>query len=100
MAEVELAAGADGRLDRHIDAARTVPALLAGSGEDAPYLARRVVGGLALVLQASLVARHSPPEVSDAFIASRLEYRLDRTFGTLPAGVDAGAIVERHRPKS
>jgi putative acyl-CoA dehydrogenase len=51
-------------------------------------------------IEASLVARHSPPEVSDAFIASRLEDRTDQMFGTLPAGVDAGAIIERHRPKS
>ena len=100
MAEIELASGADPRLDRHIVGARGgVPALVSGEERDAQYLARRIVGGLGLILQASLVVRHSPPGVAEAFLASRLAYETDRTFGTLPAGIDCQAIIERHRPK-
>jgi putative acyl-CoA dehydrogenase len=54
---------------------------------------------LGLLLQASLVVRHSPAPVAEAFLASRLAYETDRTFGTLPAGIDCQAIIERHRPK-
>ena len=98
--EIDLARGADPRLDRHIDGARLgVPALMSGEERDAEYLARRIVGGLGLLLEASLVVRYSPPAVTEAFLASRLAYETDRTFGTLPAGIDCQAIIERHRPK-
>jgi putative acyl-CoA dehydrogenase len=53
-----------------------------------------VVEGLALALQASLLLRFSPPAVADAFCAGRLGDG-GRAYGTLPAGVDAPAIVER-----
>jgi len=100
MAEVDLAAGADSRLDRHIEGARAgVPALASGEERDAQYLARRIVGGLGLLLQASLIVRHSPSDVAEGFLASRLAYETDRTLGTLPAGIDCQAIIERHRPK-
>jgi putative acyl-CoA dehydrogenase len=100
MAEIGLASGADRRLDRHIQGARAgVPSLISGEDRDAQYVARRIVGGLGLLLQASLVVRHSPAPVAEAFLASRLAYETDRTFGTLPAGVDCQAIIERHRPK-
>jgi putative acyl-CoA dehydrogenase len=100
MGEIELAAGADPRLDRHIEGAKSgVPSLISGEERDAQYLARRIVGGLGLLLQGSLVIRHAPPVVAEAFLASRLAYETDRTFGTLPAGIDCQAIIERHRPK-
>jgi putative acyl-CoA dehydrogenase len=100
MAEIELAAGTDPRLDRHIEGAKAgVPALISGEERDAQYLARRIIGGLGLLLQGSLIVRHSPPVVAEAFLASRLAYETDRTFGTLPAGIDCQAIIERHRPK-
>jgi len=53
---------------------------------------------MALVLQGSLVVRHAPPEVADAFCASRLSGDWGHTFGTLSAGTDSGAIVERAAP--
>jgi putative acyl-CoA dehydrogenase len=62
--------------------------------------ARRVVERLALVLQGSLLVRHGHPAVADAFCASRLSGDGGRAFGTLPAGVDFAAIVERARPKT
>jgi putative acyl-CoA dehydrogenase len=53
-----------------------------------------MVEELAVGLQASLLVRHAPAAVADAFCASRLGEG-GRVYGTLPAGVDAPAIVER-----
>jgi putative acyl-CoA dehydrogenase len=54
---------------------------------------------MALALQGSLVVRYADPAVADAFCASRLDRDWGRAFGTLPAGIDAESIIERHRPK-
>jgi putative acyl-CoA dehydrogenase len=55
--------------------------------------ARIAVERLAVALQASLLVRHAPAGVAAAFRA-----RTGAAYGTLPAGVDMTAIVERHRP--
>jgi putative acyl-CoA dehydrogenase len=92
MAECELASGADERLDAHLEG---VKGKLAGLEHmDPQWEARRVVEDLAVALQASLLVRHAPPAVADAFCASRLGER-GRAFGTLPRGLDTQAIVER-----
>ncbi len=96
LAECELAAGADARLDDHV--ARLREGLTALAGEAPQWHARRVVEDLAVALQASLLVRHSPPAVADAFCAARLGEG-GRAFGTLPAGVDAEAIIARHTPQ-
>ena len=45
--------------------------------------ARRFAERIALALQASLLVRFSPPDIADAFIASRLEGDHGHVFGTL-----------------
>ena len=95
MAELDLAAGADRRLDQAI---ADLQALLANP-EDAERRAREIVERLALVLQAGLMIRHAPPAMADGFIASRFDDHWGRAYGTLPAGLDLEAIVERVRPK-
>jgi putative acyl-CoA dehydrogenase len=97
MEECELAAGADSRLDAHLDRVREQAAAVFSS-EDPQFQARRVVEDLALTLQGSLLVRHSPPEVADAFCATRLGGAGGHAYGTLPAGVDAAAIIERALP--
>jgi putative acyl-CoA dehydrogenase len=93
LAECELGRGADRRLDAHLDA---LPAALASlAGDDAQWGARHVVEDLALALQASLLVRHAPPAVADAFCAGRLGPARGRVYGTLPAGIDGAAIVDR-----
>jgi putative acyl-CoA dehydrogenase len=87
LAECELARGADARLDAHLDR-------LGAQVREPEFEARRVVADLALALQASLLVRHAPAPVADAFCAGRLAGD-GRTFGMLPAGIDAPAIVER-----
>ena len=61
--------------------------------------ARSVVERMALVLQASLLVRHGAPAVADAFVSSRLGTEAGRAFGTLPAGADLRAIVDRATPR-
>jgi putative acyl-CoA dehydrogenase len=62
--------------------------------------ARMLVERMALALQGSLVVRFGDPAVADAFCASRLGGDWGRAFGTLPAGLDYAAIVQRHAPAS
>jgi putative acyl-CoA dehydrogenase len=90
--EVELAAGGDRRLDA---ATAALKARLAGVDEKS---ARRVVERMALVLQGSLLVRHAPPEVADAFCASRLGGDWGYALGTLPSEADTEAIVDGAAP--
>ena len=39
--------------------------------------------------------RTAPPAVADAFCAGRLGDARGRVYGTLPAGIDAEAIIAR-----
>ncbi|MPQ96486.1 DNA alkylation response protein [Modestobacter sp. I12A-02628] len=94
LAELDLAAGAD----RHLDAARTRLAEELHAPERPEAGARRTVELMALTLQASLLVRHSPPSVADAFCASRLGGDWGSSFGTLSPSVDARAIVARATP--
>jgi putative acyl-CoA dehydrogenase len=97
LAECELARGADPRLDAHLDHVRdSAPA--AFSRQEPQFEARRVVEDLAVALQGSLLVRHAPPAIADAFCATRLAGEGGRVYGTLPPGVDAGTIIERALP--
>ncbi|RII17632.1 putative acyl-CoA dehydrogenase AidB [Streptomyces sp. YIM 130001] len=93
LAEVGRTRGADHRLDRAIKDLLTELADLDGI----EARARRVVERIALVLQGSLLVRHAPSEVSDAFCASRLGGDGGAAFGTLPHSLDLGAVVARAR---
>jgi putative acyl-CoA dehydrogenase len=64
-------------------------------GEADEHSARRLVERLALVLQGSLLVRHAPTAVADAFCATRLAGEGGMAFGTLPRGLDLRAIVDR-----
>ncbi|GHF29359.1 acyl-CoA dehydrogenase [Streptomyces mashuensis] len=94
FAEVERAAGADARLDAAIARLRALLGTLADETQ-AQLSARRVAEQLTLVLQGSLLVRHSTPAVADAFCASRLAGDWGQAFGTLPPGLDLGAVLER-----
>jgi putative acyl-CoA dehydrogenase len=92
--ECSLAAGADARLDAHLERVRGASVAVFESAEP-QFSARRVVEDLAVALQASLLVRGAAPAVADAFCAARLAGEGGRVYGTLPAGVDAPAIVDR-----
>ncbi len=97
MAECELAAGGNPRLDDHLEHLKTETETVFKSA-DPQFHARRLVEDLAVALQASLLVRHAPPPVADAFCAARLAGEAGRAYGTLPAGVDAKAIIDRALP--
>jgi putative acyl-CoA dehydrogenase len=97
LGECELAAGGDARLDAHLRHVRE-QARAVFESQDPQFSARRVVEDLALGLQGSLLVRHSPPAIADAFCTARLAGEAGRVYGTLPAGVDAGAIIQRAFP--
>ncbi|MFK8905754.1 acyl-CoA dehydrogenase family protein [Streptomyces sp. YS-3] len=93
LQEVGRARGADHRLDGAIKDLLTELADLEG----VEARARRLVERMTLVLQGSLLVRWAPPEVADAFCASRLGGDWGSAFGTLPHTLDLGAIVQRAR---
>jgi putative acyl-CoA dehydrogenase len=92
--ELRLAKGGDRRLDAwtaKLEAELADPA-------DAERRARRTVERIALAVQASLLVRHAPGEVADAFCAARLggeDGIAGLQFGALPRGVDVAKVVER-----
>ena len=68
--------------------------------DDIEYRARHLVDQMALAIQGSLLVRHAPEAVADAFCASRLDQGGHRQYGSLPRGVDCAAIIERATPQA
>jgi putative acyl-CoA dehydrogenase len=94
LAEVGEAARAEPRLARLLEDAKRELA----DRSMVEARARRIVEKLALSLQAALMIRHSAPAAADLFCASRLAGDAGRTFGTLPAHAQFGALVGRTLP--
>jgi putative acyl-CoA dehydrogenase len=116
-AELDLARGADARLDAAI--ARAVSGIHEAAASPGPSDgspgpanvtreaddpaagqsgARALVEQLATTLQACLLTRYAPAYLAEAFVASRLDGAHGHTFGTLPADLvnaSAGAVIER-----
>ena len=93
--EVQLAQGADARLDARVADLESQ----LSDPETLEVRARRVVESMALCLQGSLLVRHAPGAVADAFCASRLAGDGGLEYGTLPAGSDFDGIIARGRPQ-
>ena len=82
----------------HASLDRAIGRVLAGLDGGVPEAqARMLARDTALVLQAALLARISPPPVFEAFCASRLETGSD-VFGALDERVDLDPIIERAMP--
>jgi putative acyl-CoA dehydrogenase len=94
LAEIELAAGADRRLDAAVAAVKDALGDVATIEPRARTIAERIV----LALQGSLLIRYGKPAIADAFCASRLGGDWGRSFGTLPPGLELTAIIERAAP--
>ena len=43
--------------------------------------------------------QHGDAMIAEAFVASRIARVKPQHYGTLPAGIDAAAIIERARPR-
>src|SRR5256714_11800906 len=73
LAELDLAAGGDRRLDAALGQLRQLLAgLETATSLEAQYRARRLAGLTAVAMQAALLVRHLPGPVADAFCGSRL----------------------------
>jgi putative acyl-CoA dehydrogenase len=71
---------------------------LMGAPDTREAAARRIAQQLVLIAQATLLVRHAPADVADAFIATRLAAgcgNSGRVYGTLPATPDHAAIIGR-----
>jgi putative acyl-CoA dehydrogenase len=90
--ELALAQGADARLDAAVARLKDLLATTSEAG------ARRLVEHMALTLQASLLVRHAPSAVADAFCATRLGGDWGHAFGTLPDAADVDAVLDRALP--
>jgi len=89
--ELRLARGGDARLDAAVRALETaLHEDIADPGDG-----RRITERIAVVLQASLLVRHAPAPVADAFIASRIAGENGMCYGTLPRQMDFRSIVDR-----
>jgi len=93
ISELALAQGADARLDTAVSRLKTGLSTAAETG------ARRLVEQMALTLQASLLVRHAPAAVADAFCATRLGGDWGHAFGTLPDSADLDTILARALPE-
>jgi putative acyl-CoA dehydrogenase len=89
--ELDLAAGADARLDAHVAGLRAQ----LGDLETIQFRGRKVAEDVCLALQGALLMRHGHPAVAEAFAATRLDGRWGGAYGTMPAGLDLAPIVER-----
>ncbi len=92
MQELAPARGQHAALDRMIDAVPTLLDVQATEGT-----ARSLARNVALTVQGALLAQTAPAAVVGAFCDSRLATRHD-VFGTLGAGTDFQAVIDRARP--
>jgi putative acyl-CoA dehydrogenase len=91
--EIQMAHGVNKTLDAEINVLRDALVQIPPESE-----ARRLVERMALVLQASILVRHAPSFVADAFCATRLSERPGFAYGALNAKIDTAAILERAMP--
>lgn len=94
VAEIELGAGGDRRLDAAIDALRDE----LRDVTDPEAGARRLVERMAVVWAASLAVRYADPAVADAFVATRVAGDHGHLYGTMPTGLPLAAIARRAVP--
>jgi putative acyl-CoA dehydrogenase len=90
--ELDLARGANARLDRHVsDLTKALREQADGEREG-----RRTATAIATGLAGAALVRHAPHAIADAFCASRLGGGYDTT-GTLPPTSDLAAIIGAYR---
>ncbi|MDE1462229.1 acyl-CoA dehydrogenase family protein [Spartinivicinus poritis] len=97
--EVMLCQGSDKYLDNLIHNLKQMAVKLShASSTDGQWQARQFVEKLALALQASILINEGESIIAEAFIAGRLA-ESHYQYGTLPALINASAIIERATPQ-
>jgi putative acyl-CoA dehydrogenase len=92
--ELRLAQGVDRRYDA---ALKAIEGDLVGLSRQEGQ-ARRLVERLAIITSASLLLRHAPEAVADAFMATRIDGGFAGHFGDLPSTIDGGHLARRAIP--
>jgi putative acyl-CoA dehydrogenase len=95
LAEVATTRGQDAHLDAFVDTLKDrfkSNALAEADG-------RRLTEDLALALQGSLLVRHAPAAVADAFCAARLSGEGGYSYGTSVGNADVDSIIARGMPQ-
>ena len=92
--ELDSGRGIDTRLDDAIDRAKGA----IDTATDLEFEARRVVEFMAVAWAGTLLARSGYAGSLDAFAASRLAETHGGLYGTLPAGTDVAALMDRATP--
>lgn len=90
--ELDRSAAAHSGLQRLVAALR---ADLAAPADQREMLARRLVQRLVLAAQGSLMLRHAPQAIADAFISSRIDAECGRVYGTLNSGTLNAAALQQ-----
>jgi putative acyl-CoA dehydrogenase len=93
VAELAPARGTNAAFDRFTDA---LPGRIDAASDEIE--ARRLAQDVALAVQASLLRRHAPDYVFEAFCRSRLDGDWGQAFGTLPGAVAFDALIARAMP--
>ena len=100
--ELALASGTNAEFDRATSDLDAMMVDVARDPASAPRHARLLAGRVATLLQASLLLRHSPSAVGDAFVATRVTAGTAAGLGlagALPDAVDTAEIVARATPE-
>lgn len=95
-AELNKARGGNQVLDKYLDQlASQFAQLHKANPSEIQFQARHLVDQMALAFEASLLVRHAPNAVSEAFCSSRLNAQGHHNYGALPLGSAAKNIVAR-----
>ena len=94
LGELRAALGENDLFDREVERLKTE----FSDTRDLELRARDLTERMAFALQASLLLRHGPKAMADAFCLSRLGAKWTGTYGVLPPEADFDAILERAMP--
>ena len=100
IAEMRLGTSDDKQLQAHVSDVesslrRHAHQVTKDGGSNSQWEARRLTEKAAMALQASLLRRHAPSELAEAFCQTRLRGDYGLTFGTLPKETAVQAILDR-----
>lgn len=94
--ELKAALGGHTAYDNHVQALHSAfSSLMSQDAQAVQFGARHLVDQMAVALQASLLIRHAPNEVSEAFCASRLAQRGAHHYGALSERMPVARILSR-----
>jgi len=96
LAELDKGLGKNATLDAAVDRVKSG----LDANEEQELSARDLADQLALTMQGSLLVQAGNRAVADAFIASRLGWRNERNYGSLPRGLEVDVIIARGDPRA